>query len=295
MAYCEKETGKPVGEFLKPWLEGKELPTLKFGKSTWVAYPTEGKVSGEILVQNSNSPLTVNIFVEFDNEDKTAAVKNRGWPSAFSLSTKGRPRNVRISPADAMLCSQGGTYTLASFMEELEKTLIVYGTGDERASNLEAAQDLQKAIITQHSNLTVPYKSDKEVSQDDLKTHHLLLIGRPDSNSVIAQMKDALPVTFGPRSVKVRGALYAMPARPCWLLPPIRCARYSIVVIAGLGAESGFDAAPGLMQRGMPTQLLVLPARASAKPVVLTPAELTSEQPEGQRAAATPTASGSGK
>jgi hypothetical protein len=296
VAHCEKETGKPVGEFLKPWLEEKELPAVSLGKMTWVAYPTAGKAGGEILVQNSHAPLTVNVIVETEKGEETAVVRIVDGRGAFSVETNSPPRRVQVSPADAMLCSKGGVYTLASFMEELEKTLIVYGTGDERASNQEAAQDLQKAIITQHSNLTVPYKSDKEVSQDDLRTHHLLLIGRPDNNAVIASMKDALPVTFGARSVKVNGERYAnagtavLAAGANPLAP-----RYSIVVIAGLAADSGFHAAPGLMQRGMPTQVLVLPARAAAKQVVLVPAELMSEPGEAPKAAANPTASGSGR
>jgi len=40
--------------------------------------------------------------------------------------------------------------------------------------------------------MTIPYKSDKEVTLEDLKSHNLLLIGRPDNNSVVASMKDSL-------------------------------------------------------------------------------------------------------
>src|SRR5262249_49509193 len=157
----------------------------------------------------------------------------------------------------------------------LENTLIVYGAGDERASNLEAAQELQRAIVTQHSNLTVPYRSDKEVSQDELKSHHLLLIGRPDNNSVVAAMQNKLPLTFGQRSFSVQGETYANAGTAVMAAAANpHNPRYSVVLIAGLGAEAAFHAAPGLMSRGMPTQVFVLPARAGSKAIMVLPAEL---------------------
>ena len=75
--------------------------------------------------------------------------------------------------------------------------------------NREAAEALQRAIVQKWSNVTVPIKSDKDVTDADLRTHHLLLIGRPDSNAVLERMKDALPLTFGSRSFTVGQESYA--------------------------------------------------------------------------------------
>ena len=77
---------------------------------------------------------------------------------------------------------EGGPFGVHTFFDELEQTLIVYGTRDEVPSNREAALELQKAIVERGSNITVPVKSDREVTDDDLKNHHLLLVGRPETN-----------------------------------------------------------------------------------------------------------------
>ena len=74
-------------------------------------------------------------------------------------------------------------FSIRSFHAEQEQTLIVYGTADELPTNREAAQALQKALRENWQNITIPIKSDKEVTEAELKSHHLLLIGRPDSNS----------------------------------------------------------------------------------------------------------------
>ncbi len=101
----------------------------------------------------------------------------------------------------------GGFFSVLSFLHELEQTLIVYGTADETPTNKEAAEALQQAIRARHSNFTVPIKRDTEVTSDELKSNHLLLIGRPSCNSVVKRFEKSLPVEFGTGS-------FTIPDRP---------------------------------------------------------------------------------
>jgi hypothetical protein len=144
--------------------------------------------------------------------------------------------------------TNGGVFSVLSFQAERDQTLIVYGTADEIHTNREAAEALQKAIIEQWSNITVPIKADKDVTDADLKNRHLLLIGRPDTNKCVERFRAKLPVTFGSRSFTVMNECYAhansavMAAAENPLNP-----RYSMVVIAGLGAASTLRAGPALV------------------------------------------------
>jgi hypothetical protein len=139
-----------------------------------------------------------------------------------------------------------GVFSVHSFHQELEQTLIVYGTLDEIYTNREAAEALQ-AAIRNGPNITVPVKADRDVTDADLKDHHLLLIGRPDSNRCVARFKAAVPVTFGTRSFAAGKECYAhansavLAAGENPLNP-----RYSLVVVAGLDAASTLRAAPTL-------------------------------------------------
>jgi hypothetical protein len=161
-------------------------------------------------------------------------------------------------------------FSIVSFAGEQEDTLIVYGTADETPTNREAAKAMQKAIRESWSNITVPIKSDKEVSEADLKTHHILLIGRPSSNGLAARFCKVLPITFGSGSFVVRGKTYAnagsaVVAAASNPLNP----RYSLVVVAGLSAEST-RSAPGFMRRGArPAEVLVLPQGEQALALVV--------------------------
>jgi hypothetical protein len=164
-----------------------------------------------------------------------------------------------------------------SFLEEVEQTLIVYGTRDETPSNKEAAQALQQAIRAHGCNVTVPIRSDREVSDADLKGHHLLLIGRPDTNALVARFREALPVTFGPQSFVVRDEVYAHPdsAVIAAAESPVN-RRFSVVVIAGLDAASTLEAAPRLGNRfQLPAEVVILPHGRRPRSLVVPAREAT--------------------
>ncbi len=140
---------------------------------------------------------------------------------------------------DATVKTGAGAYAIQSFEDERDKTLIVYGTRDEVAGNRQTAELLQKAIRVHWSNQTLPIKSDQNVTDEELHAHHLLLIGRPDTNRILERFHDAFPVTFGWRSFTVRGETYAhagsaVLAAAANPLNP----RYSAVILAGLSAEA---------------------------------------------------------
>jgi hypothetical protein len=167
---------------------------------------------------------------------------------------------------------QGNVFSVMSFGRDEESTLIVYGTGTETPTNREAAEALQKALRERFSNFTIPVKADRDVTDDELKTHHLVLIGRPDSNCLVERFRKTWPITFGMRSFVVAGKTYAhegsavVAAAENPLNP-----RYSVVALAGLSAEATWHTPRQLLRmgrgevlllpHGMPAQALVLPAR----------------------------------
>jgi len=185
--------------------------------------------------------------------------------------------------SEAVTGLDGGPFSVQTFFSELERTLIVYGTQGETPTNREAADELQKGIIEHGSNITVPIKTDREVSADDLKTHHLLLIGRPDTNAVVARFRAALPVTFGGQSFAVRGETYAHANSGVIAAAenPLNT-RYSLVVVAGLSAASTRNTAPHLARGGMSAEVVVYPSGAAIRGLVVPAKEIASRAGEGR-------------
>ena len=98
-----------------------------------------------------------------------------------------------------------GTWAVDSFEWEPEKALIVYGTVKDIHANGEAARKLQRAIATRWSNVIVPIKADTELTEDDWEGHHVLLVGRPASNSAVDRAARNLPVRLRPVVVHDQG------------------------------------------------------------------------------------------
>jgi hypothetical protein len=175
--------------------------------------------------------------------------------------------------------ANGSPYAIASFEDERDRTLIVYGTRDEEAANRETALALQERIRTHWSNQVIPMKLDRDVSDDDLRGHHLLLVGRPDTNRVVERFRDALPITFGWRSFTVRGVTYAhagsaVLAATANPLNP----RYSAVVLAGLSAEATTRTPDAVYEKdAQAADVLVLPHGGKHKAIVAPARELVKE------------------
>ncbi len=162
----------------------------------------------------------------------------------------------------------GDPWTIYSFEVEPEKALIVYGTTADRAAQKEAATLLQRTIARRFSNYTVPIKADTDVTETELSEGHILLVGRPATNRVAARCSAKLPVSFSAGAFTVRGETYAHPGSAVVAAGdnPMN-SRYSVVIYAGLGAESTWKCVQNHDPEDLPQpQVLLLPAgRKSAR------------------------------
>lgn len=188
-------------------------------------------------------------------------MKGTGLPSTLVSVNGSKDRATSLSSA---------VFSVVSFYPEQDQTLIVYGTAAETSTNREAAESLQKLLRESGPNFTVPIKSGQEVTEADLKSHHLILIGRPDSNTLVERFRKTLPISFGRRSFAVRGSTYANPGSAVAVaadnpLSP----RYSLVVLSGLGAEATVHAPAAFLRTRRVAEVLVLPQGGSAHALVL--------------------------
>jgi hypothetical protein len=173
--------------------------------------------------------------------------------------------------AEGLAALRCGPFGVLTHEADLEDVLIIYGTEGEPATNREAAEALQKAIRAKGPNLTVPVRSDREVTEEELAKHHLLLIGRPDTNRLVRRLQNTWPVRFGSRSFEVRGEVYAHAGSGVIAAGENTLnRRYSAVVVAGLSPAATIRIAPTLGNREeRNAEVIVLPLGAAAKTLVV--------------------------
>ncbi|MEI6537289.1 MAG: hypothetical protein WCN98_18245, partial [Verrucomicrobiaceae bacterium] len=141
-----------------------------------------------------------------------------------------------------------GPFSIHAFMDDPEHTIIVYGTLDEESANRETALLLQHDLRQGNHTIVMPVRKDTEVTDDDMKECHVVVIGRPATNTVSAHFHDAWPVRFGLQSFEISRKVYAH-AETSFIgaaenpLNP----RYSMVLLAGLNSQGTFNGASGLL------------------------------------------------
>jgi hypothetical protein len=277
-AHVEKWVGNSRKDFFDAWLTRTGLPRYRVAAS---ATPT--KVGYEVTVEvrrDKDGPQSaVEITVETAGDEVTRTAHIEGTTARVVVETSATPLRVVVDKYGQAARSNGGPFSILTFEEELERTLIVYGTTGERATNREAAVALRQAIRERWSNITVSLRADTRVSEEELKSHHLLLIGRPDTNALVKRFRDALPITFGSGSFAVREEVYAHPDSGVLAAAenPMN-KRFSLVVLAGLDAASTLRTAPRLAARLTPAaEMLVLPHGAAARSLVLPAKDLVCE------------------
>ncbi len=263
------------------WTIKPGLPHYKLGNV--VVEKTAGghyDLTLDLHVEGCACDRPVDVAVKTEHDEVVKRVTAPGSPDGkVHVTVDDKPLRVVLDKYNLAAKADGGAFTTLTFLAEPEETLIVYGTADEANVNREAADALQQAIRASQCNITVAIKTDQEVTEDDLKTHHVLLIGRPSCNRLTARFAREFPLYFGSESFSVRGDTYAHADSAVLAATenPLN-RRYSLVVIAGLNAASTLRAAPELLDRisaevvilphGKPARALTLPAKSLVRDII---------------------------
>jgi hypothetical protein len=258
---------------------------VALGKGALLLHSLRGRLGGEVFdkmmddfgTANAGKPVTTKAFI-------TVAEKASGKPLASFfeawLNKIGLPPAQPEDKPGLVDWRAGGPFSILTFYPEIERTLIVQGTKGEEAANREAARELRDALLRRGPNFEVPIRTDRTVTAEELASHHVLLVGRHATNHLTERFRDRLPVTFGEASVMVRNKAYANPDTAVLVAAENpRNRRYSMMVVAGLGAASTLKAVSNfaytdlkagevvILQRGKVAHALGAPAKPKAKPL----------------------------
>lgn len=170
----------------------------------------------------------------------------------------------------------GRPVSVTGWADEPEDTLIVYGAAQDTVGNKAAAEAFQHSFRVRWTNITIPAVADTDVTDEQLRGKHLILIGRPAANAVGKRFAAAVPATFGANSATVNGKTYAhdRTAVAAAGVNPLD-KRFGLVIVGGLSADATYHAARqfagGYKGVGAPpaAEVVVYPQGRSAVPVLV--------------------------
>jgi len=108
-----------------------------------------------------------------------------------------------------MPADKGGAIYLASdFRERARSAMIVYGTGPDAGANRYAAEQVQKKLYGAFES-AAPIRKDFEVTEAELRTHDVVFVGRPESNSALAAVASKLGLDYSEGLFRIGGTAHA--------------------------------------------------------------------------------------
>jgi hypothetical protein len=282
-SHVEKWVGNSRADFFDAWLKQTGLPRYQISAKPTVT-TVKGRYHTSVEVRrDKNGPQTaLEVTVETAKGEVTRPFHIDGASARIVVETQEQPLRVVLDKYGQAAKNNGGPYSILSFQADLEQTMIVYGTSGDRASQREAAKMLQRAIREHGSNITLPIRSDTAIGEEEMKSHHLLLIGRPDTNALVKKYQKDLPISFGTGSFAVREEVYAHPDSAVIAATENPAnKRYSLVVLAGLSAAATQGIVPAFIGRTTrPAEVMILPHGAGARSLVVPAKDLVCEVKE---------------
>jgi len=111
-------------------------------------------------------------------------------------------------PFDFTEPADGPAYLTSDVDRHLASAVIVYGTVREAGANRYAAEQMQNRYLDWYES-QVPIYKDFEVTDDLLRHHDVVFVGRPEANSALAAWAGKLGLSDQGASFKIDGAVHA--------------------------------------------------------------------------------------
>ena len=109
---------------------------------------------------------------------------------------------------DALNLPAGPSYLVNDIWRRLPSAVIVFGTVRDAGANRYAAEQLQQKFLEAYES-EIPVYKDFEVSDETLRHHDVVFVGRPEANSALERWSAQMRLDFDGASFKVDGAVHA--------------------------------------------------------------------------------------
>jgi hypothetical protein len=102
----------------------------------------------------------------------------------------------------------GPMYVASDIRDRLGSAMLVYGTMADAGANRYAAEELRKHFYRALEH-EVPIRKDFEVSDEELRTHDVIFVGRPESNSALAAWQNKIDLHSSGALFRIAGQDHA--------------------------------------------------------------------------------------
>lgn len=195
--------------FILQWLERVELPqpfitaeTAKVGDGWDVSLRV--KQPG-----NNVYHFITTLAIDTGKEKKWRKIEATQPDQVFTFHMQDKPSALFFNAGNDIPVPRKNYYSLANFYDDFDHTLIVYGTARQVEANHTMALQYQTVLADRFSEILPPLRKDSEISQMELETSDLFVLGGVEDNMIMKSLAEKLGLVMGKNFFQWQGKLYA--------------------------------------------------------------------------------------
>jgi hypothetical protein len=211
LAVASEVAKRDVGPFLAPWIDRADLPNPVVTASA-VKAGDAWTLSVKVTHDRPWRYLAA-VAVAGEKGLRYEPVEVTKSDETFTFTSKEKPLRVAYDSAADVPVSRDGGITLSAMLDDFSALLWVRGTSREVEANRTLSSLWRDVVADAFIEVLPPLEADAEVSDADLASHDLVVVGGPEDNAVAARMaaRWKLPLETGKGFFRWQGTTYARP------------------------------------------------------------------------------------
>jgi hypothetical protein len=141
------------------------------------------------------------------------AVHAWGRKSEVAVNVPSRPIRAVFNAANDIPVRRTRYYTMSNFIDDFYSSIMIYGTKRQIEANHTLAENFRTILADTYVEILVPLRKDCEVTDDELSSKDLIVVGGADDNGFVARMaeENKLPLAFDKNVFRWQERTYADP------------------------------------------------------------------------------------
>lgn len=219
---AKEVSGKDLGAFIAQWLERTGLPDPAF-EATKEKNP-RGGWDLTVVLHQSGSPWHFLSSVRIETAEKTIyePVEMKEAKKTIVITLPQEPLSVTFNPDADIAVPRENFYTLGNFFDDFDEALVVYGTGRQIEANRTLAENYSFQLAETFTEILTPLRRDAEISEAELASKDLIVLGGADDNSLVARLvaEGKIPVQCARQMFRWNGMTFDRPEQGLILVLP---------------------------------------------------------------------------
>ncbi len=193
--------------FVMQWLERSDIPDPAVSTSS--VETAEGWTVA-LRVRQEGTPyiFCTSVVIETAGEKIWRRVSVSGADQSFTFRVPARPLGVTFNSGSDIPVPQKNMYTFSNYFDDFKSGVIVYGTHRHAEANHAAALRFQTVLADQFTETFAPLRQDAEMTDADLSSHDLILLGGSADNALVARLAPLLGIGAGKNFFRWGGKTY---------------------------------------------------------------------------------------